>query len=71
MAEEIAVKTHGKQVLAAGFHIYWATNNPINKNTKTILGSVTSLSLARTYCDLFQLDHVGCLCYYCHLKQMI
>ena len=60
MAEKIVVKTEGKKVLAAGYLINGATNNRIDENTQTILDSITSLSLARTYYDLFQLDHVGC-----------
>ena len=54
------VKTEGKKVLAAGYLINGATNNRIDENTQTILDSIASLSLARTYYDLFQLDHVGC-----------
>ena len=54
-----------------GFHITFATDHCINENTQKILDFFTSLSLAKAYYSLFQLDHCGCWCYYCHLKHMI
>ena len=38
---------------------------------QNILDSLTSLLLAKSYYSLFQLDHCGCWCYYCHLKDMV
>ena len=34
-----------KKVLAAGFHISWAVDERINKDTQGILNSLTSFSL--------------------------
>ena len=59
-----------KKVLVAGFHIVWATDHCINKDTQNILDSLTSLLLAKAYYSLFQPEHFGCWCYYCHLKHM-
>ena len=42
-----------KKVLVAGFHIAWATDHCINKDTHSILDSLTSLSLAKAYYSLF------------------
>ena len=60
-----------KKVLVAGFHIVWATDHCINKDTQSILNSLTSLLLAKAYYSLFQPGHYSCWCYYCHLKHMI
>ena len=61
-------KIENKKVLVAAFHIVSATDHCINKRTQSILNSLTSLSLAKAYYSLFQLEHFGCWCYYCHLK---
>ena len=68
MAEK---KKENKKALVAGFHIVWATDDCINKDTQSILGSLTSLSLAKAYYSLFQAKYFDCCCYYCHLKHMI
>ena len=68
MAEK---KMENKKVLVAGFHIVWATDHCINKDTQSILNSNASLSLAKAYYSLFQPGNYGCWCYYCHLKHMI
>ena len=60
-----------KKVLFAGFYIVPATDHCINKDTQSILDSLTSLSLAKAYYSLFQPEHFSCWCYYCHLKHMI
>ena len=60
-----------KKVLFAGFYIVPATDHCINKDTQSILDSLTSLSLAKAYYSLFQPEHFRCWCYYCHLKHMI
>ena len=60
-----------KKVLFAGFYIAPATDHCINKDTQSILDSLTSLSLAKAYYSLFQPEHFRCWCYYCHLKHMI
>ena len=60
-----------KKFLVDGFHIAWATHHCINKDTQSILDSLTSLSLAKAYYSLFQRKHFSFLCYYCHLKHMI
>ena len=52
-----------KKVLVACFHIVWATDHCINKDTQNILDSLTSLSLAKAYYYLFQPEHFGCWCY--------
>ena len=54
-----------------GFHITFATDHCVNENTQKILDFFTSLSLAKAYYSLFQLDHCGFWCYYCHLKHMV
>ena len=64
-------KVEEKKVLVTGFHITFATDHCINENTQKILDFFTSLSLAKAYYSLFQLDHCGCWCYYCHLKHMV
>ena len=43
-----------KKVLVAGFHIVQATDHFINKDTQSILGSLTSLSLAKACYSMFQ-----------------
>ena len=68
MAEK---EIESKNVLVAGFHIVWVTDHCMNKETQSILDSLTSLLLAKAYYSLFQPEHFGCLCYYCHLKHMI
>ena len=60
-----------KKVLVAGFHIAWTNDHCINKDTQSILDSLTSLLLAKAYYFLFQPEHLSCWCYYCHLKHMI
>ena len=60
-----------KKVLAAGFHISWAVDERINKDTQGILNSLTSLSLAKAYYSLLQSGHYGCWCFYCHLQHTI
>ena len=60
-----------KKVLVAGFHIVWTTDYCINKDTQSILDSLTRLFLAKAYYSLSQPEHFGCWCYYCHLKHMI
>ena len=69
--EKILKKMENKNVLPAGFHIVWATDCCINKDTQSILDSFASLSLAKAYYSLFQPEHFGCWCCYCHLKHMI
>ena len=59
------------KVLVAGFQIVWVTDHCINKDTQSILDSLTSLLLVKTYYSFFQPEHFGCWCYYCHLKHMI
>ena len=49
-----------KRVLVAGFHIIWATDHCINKDTQSILDSLTSLLLAKAYYYLLQPEHFGC-----------
>ena len=68
MAEK---KMENKKVLVAGFHIVWATDHCINKDTQIIIDSLTSLLLAKAYYSLFLPEHFGSWCYYCHLKHMI
>ena len=51
MAEK---KKENKKVLVAGFHIVLATDDCINKDTQSILGSLISLSLAKAYHSLLQ-----------------
>ena len=60
-----------KKVLVTAFHIVWATDHCINKDIRSILDSLTSLSLVKAYCSLFQPEYFDCWCYYCHLKHMI
>ena len=67
----MAKKIENKKVLVAGFHIVWATDHCINKDTQSILNSLTSLSLAKAYYSLFQPEYFDCCCYYCHLKYII
>ena len=62
MAEK---KIENKKGFVAGFHIVWATDYCINND------SLTSLPLAKAYYSLFQPEHFGCWCNYCHLKDMI
>ena len=38
-----------KEVLVAGFHIVWVTDQCINKDRQSILDYLTSLSLAKAY----------------------
>ena len=38
-----------KKVLVAGFHIVWATDHCINRDTQSTLVSLTSFSLAKAY----------------------
>ena len=59
------------KVLVAGFQIVWVTDHCINKDTQSILDSLTSLLLVKTYYSFFQPEHFGRWCYYCHLKHMI
>ena len=68
MAEK---EIESKTVLVAGFHIVWVTDHCMNKETQSILDFLTSLLLAKAYYSLFQPEHFGCWCYYCHLKHMI
>ena len=39
--------------------------------TQIILDSLSRWSLAKAYYSLFQPEHSGCWCYYCHRKHMI
>ena len=41
----MAKKIENKKVLVAGFHIVWATDHCINKDTQSILNSLTSKGL--------------------------
>ena len=47
----------GKKVFVDRFHIHWATDHTINKDTQSILDSLTSLYLAKAYYQLFQAGH--------------
>ena len=49
----MAEKKENKKVLVARFHIVWATDDCINKDTQSILDSLTSLSLAKAYLLFF------------------
>ena len=60
-----------EKVLFAGFHIVWATDHCIYKDTQIILDSLTRWSLAKAYYSLFQPERSVCWCYYCHRKHMI
>ena len=53
-------KRENTKVLVAGFHIAWAADHFINKDTQSILDSLTSLSSAKAYYSLFQQKHFGC-----------
>ena len=61
MAEK---KKENKKVLVVGFHIVWATDDYINKDTESILDYLTTLSLAKAYYSLFQPEYFDCCCYY-------
>ena len=49
--------TEGKKVFVDSFHIHWASDHTINKDTQSILDSLTRLSLTKAYYQLFQADH--------------
>ena len=60
-----------KKVLVAAFYIVWVTDHCINKDTRNIFDSLTSLLLPKACYFLFQPEHFDCWCYYCHLKHMV
>ena len=45
------------KVLVAAFHIDWATDHCINKNTQSILDFLTSFLLAKAYYSFYQPEH--------------
>ena len=61
---------HGKS-LEKGYHIYFAVRlceEHLDKGRNKLLNSLSNFSLVKAYYSQFQVDHCGCLCFACKLR---